>query len=95
MPRNGEPNPNGNATKEKKKKGEKKNYKGAAGVEPATSGSAILRSTAELCTRMQCNGPAALTGCSVPGSEKKKREVLPGLEPGSKDSKSLVMTITL
>ena len=37
---------------------EKKDYKGAAGIEPATSGSAILRSTAELCTRNTCHGTA-------------------------------------
>ena len=40
-----------------------------------------------------------LLACTVAGRRqernKKLREVLPGLEPGSKDSKSLVMTITL
>ena len=33
--------------------------------------------------------------CAVRGGKKKIYQVLPGLEPGSKDSESLVMTITL
>ena len=64
---------------------------GAAGIEPATAGSAIPCSTAELCTRgaaclARMHQTRALT------NKTKKCEVLPGLEPGSKDSESLVMT---
>ena len=75
-------------------RGKKKiDYKGAAGIEPAPSGSAILRSTAELCTRNPWHG----CGCGLRnyGEGEGNKKVLPGLEPGLKESESLVMTITL
>ena len=87
----------------------KQNYKGAAGIEPATPGSAIPCSTAELCTRGGVTRQSTSRDWYGHGSKSartfycsrvswpcsKKQKVLPGLEPGSKDSKSLVITITL
>ena len=67
--------------------------KGATGIEPVTAGSAIPCSTAELCARMPLIDsilPLVATLDRIA-----KIQVLPGLEPGSKDSESLVITITL
>ena len=77
-----------------------KKVKGVTGIEPVTSGSAILRSTAELNALQTNQGHTTLVSkvsFSRVGSptENQKCQVLPGLEPGLKESESLVITITL
>ena len=61
-----------------------------------TSGSAILRSTAELSALETAQGGFfSVAVLEIVSVLQKTKKVLPGLEPGLKESESLVITITL
>ena len=62
------------------------------GIEPGTFRSSVWRSPNWAIEANRDDVGHSSLNCATGGGKKKRNEVLPGLEPGSKDSESLVIT---